>query len=593
MFNNLKVGIRLGLGFAILLIMLLAAGFSGIWGVNSISNTVISGLEKDGTIAQKAALLETQSLSLRRYEKDTFLNIDKPEKTTGYYQKWQSTREKFSATLDVLARTVYLAEEKQMVVNMQQAIKEYQQGFQKIYSKIQAKTIVTPQAGNKAMGEYKNPIRQIAENSEKLMSASEQRLQAIKQSTADQKGQTVASIWLIVGIAVLIFAGLSFILTRSITIPIKQVSELLTNMETGNISQRLNLVNKDELGDMARTLDRFADSLQHEVVESLQRLAAGDLTFKVVPHSSNDMLRSSIKQVGEDLNGIISQLQSGGDQIGSASGQVADSSQTLSQSATETASSLEEISSSINEMASQTTQSAENANQANRLANDASKAAASGGQQMNAMVTAMAEINEAGQNISKIIKVIDEIAFQTNLLALNAAVEAARAGQHGKGFAVVAEEVRNLAARSAKAAHETSELIEGSVEKTQNGTQIAEQTSSALDEIVASITQVTGLVAEIAAASNEQAQGIAQINQGLSHIDQGVQQNTATAEESAAAAEELSSQAAQMKQQLGRFNLASEHVYFTEPPMVEAQTPQSVQTTQRPGAFGWGESSER
>jgi methyl-accepting chemotaxis protein len=174
---------------------------------------------------------------------------------------------------------------------------------------------------------------------------------------------------------------------------------------------------------------------------------------------------------------------------------------------------------------------------------------------MSAMTEAMDEISRAGSDISKIIKTIDEIAFQTNLLALNAAVEAARAGQHGKGFAVVAEEVRNLAARSAKAARETADLIEGSVAKTRNGVEIAGETATALDEIVNGIGKVSDLVAEISAAGREQAEGIGQVNTGLGQIDQVTQQNTANAEESAAAAEELSGQAEELRRLLQRFRL--------------------------------------
>jgi len=330
---------------------------------------------------------------------------------------------------------------------------------------------------------------------------------------------------------------------------------MLDEMAVGHLDQRLNMDRADEIGQMARTMDRFADSLKNEMVEALEMLADGDLTFDAKPFDERDAIRNALKKTGDDLNKLISEILVATEQVASGSGQVSDSSQALSQGATQQAASLEEITSSMTEMASQTKLNAENATQANQLASQTRSAAEGGNARMQEMVEAMGEINEAGQNISKIIKVIDEIAFQTNLLALNAAVEAARAGRHGKGFAVVAEEVRNLAARSAKAAKETAELIEGSVAKTRNGTEIAQSTSEALQEIVNSVTKVTDLVGEIAAASNEQAQGIGQTNQALGQIDQVTQQNTASAEESAAASEELSGQAMHMKEMMSRFNL--------------------------------------
>jgi methyl-accepting chemotaxis protein len=209
----------------------------------------------------------------------------------------------------------------------------------------------------------------------------------------------------------------------------------------------------------------------------------------------------------------------------------------------------------VEEISSQTDINAKNASQANDLAVNAKSYAVQGNSQMKEMLKAMDEINEASANISKVIKVIDDIAFQTNILALNAAVEAARAGQHGKGFAVVAEEVRNLAARSANAAKETTEMIEGSIKKAEGGTKIAKETAEALQKIVTEIEKVAALVNDIAVASNEQAMGISQVNQGIMQVSQVVQSNSATSEEGAAASEELSSQAILLKDMVSRYKL--------------------------------------
>lgn len=260
-----------------------------------------------------------------------------------------------------------------------------------------------------------------------------------------------------IGIFSLIFGLVTgLFIANSIVRPINSVAKMIKELEKGHLNTRLNLKRKDEIGQMAETLDNFSDSLQNEVVANLQKLAAGNLIIDVTVRDEQDLLRGAIKKLGSDLTEIVSRIKISGEQIFSSSRQVAEASQTLSHGATKQACSLEEISTSLNEMASQTKTNAENARQVNFLAVDSQQAAEKGSNQMLGMVTAMDEINEAGQHISKIIKVIDEISSQTNLLALNAAIEAARAGQHGKGFAVVADEVRNLAARSAKAAAETA-----------------------------------------------------------------------------------------------------------------------------------------
>ncbi|MEZ4600002.1 MAG: methyl-accepting chemotaxis protein [Syntrophotaleaceae bacterium] len=339
--------------------------------------------------------------------------------------------------------------------------------------------------------------------------------------------------------------------------PIRAAARLADTIRGGDFSQRMKFDAADEVGQLANALDGMADSLQ-KAAQVAEKIAAGELDVDVSLASDRDQLGLALQRMTANLNEVLSQVQVAGEQIASGSAQVSDSSQTLSQGATESAASLQQITASMNQMASQTHLNAQNADQANSLSREAQSAALQGGKLMTDLVAAMGEINRSGEDIAKIIKVIDEIAFQTNLLALNAAVEAARAGQHGKGFAVVAEEVRNLAARSAKAAKETAELIENSTAKTRAGNDIAEKTEEALKGIVAGATKVSDLVAEIAAASNEQSQGIAQVNTGLGQIDQVTQQNTANAEESAAASEELSSQAAHLQHMLSRFHLKNQ-----------------------------------
>ena len=251
------------------------------------------------------------------------------------------------------------------------------------------------------------------------------------------------------------------------------------------------------------------------------------------------------------INRIIEGLGEGSNQVAAASSQVSASSQSLAEGASEQAASIEETSSSMEEMASMTKKNAENAGHADNLMKEANQVVIDANESMGLLTGSMEDISKASEETSKIIKTIDEIAFQTNLLALNAAVEAARAGEAGAGFAVVAEEVRNLAMRSADAAKNTATLIEGTVKKVNEGSDLVSRTNDAFGKVAASAGKVGELVAEISEASNEQSQGIDQVNIAVSEMDKVVQQNAANAEESASASEEMNAQAEQLKAYVG------------------------------------------
>ena len=349
-------------------------------------------------------------------------------------------------------------------------------------------------------------------------------------------------------------------LVKYLVDPLNESAQVLSEVVKGDFSVRVQGDYKGDLAIIKDSLNTTVTNLQSYILEIndvLGKVANKDLTTSIQREYLGEFVgvRASINEIAASFNQIISEIDSSSIRISSGVTQVSESSITLAQGAAEQSSAVETLNSSVSKMTSQIQSSATNAIETSKLASSAKQSADIGNRDMKEMLVSMSEINTASENISKIIKVIDDIAFQTNLLALNAAVEAVSAGEHGKGFAVVAEEVRALAQRSKDAAAETNVLIETSIQKTGAGSAIANKTAKALDEIVNQISEISTLIEDVAKASSEQTISIEHINNGISQIASVTQSNTATSEESASVSEELSSQTETFRNMVSEFKL--------------------------------------
>ncbi len=365
-------------------------------------------------------------------------------------------------------------------------------------------------------------------------------------------------------LAILLSIIVALRLANSIGRPMKACAERMRLLVEGDLESPVpEVISKDETGMLTQSTAELVAGLStiiHDIGYLLGEMANQNLDIRSRHRDAYvgdfQSILGSMRNLKVELSEILRQINTSAEQVSNASNQVSSSSQSLSQGAVEQASSVEELAARIGEISDQIKDTADNAQQVREQTHHAGEGVSVCNQQMQELMGAMEKIHSSSEEIGKIIKTIEDIAFQTNILALNAAVEAARAGTAGKGFAVVADEVRNLASKSAEASKNTSLLITHSTEAVQTGTEIARNTADALSDVVENIQSMVGSIDQISAVSNEQSEAVLQVNEGINQISTVVQSNSATAEESAAASQELSAEAANLKQLVDRFTLA-------------------------------------
>ncbi len=383
-------------------------------------------------------------------------------------------------------------------------------------------------------------------------------LQEAAAADAENARSTTAALFLLlafsaVGIAASIVLGIT--ISRSVGRPLRELEEVARQFADGTLSVRVRYASQNEIGSVAESLN-FAFSRISRVVQQTSELlvgiAKGECSYGTVRNYEGDfrLISDALNTILDNLNRIFVRIRSSAEQVDSGSRQIADGAQELAQGATEQASSVEQLSASISEVSQNVESNVRQIDQMAKKMDAAAREAAEGNTEMEQMLAAMNAMEKASEEIGKIIKVIDSIAFQTNILALNAAVEAARAGEAGKGFAVVADEVRSLAGKSAEAAKQTTALIGNSIERVREGQKLSDSTARSLSRIAGAVNGLDQAVRNIKRSSDAQAASIAQITQGVGRVSSVVQTNSATAEESAAASEELSAQADALKKEI-------------------------------------------